>query len=178
LVVDDEKAMRDLCYQILDEQGYGLTLAKDGKEAVNKVSGEDFAIAIVDIKMPGMDGMEVLRFIKGHKPDTEVIMITGYGTIETAVEAMKLGAVDYITKPFNIEQLSMVVKMALGNRAHRLENQKSQKERVTEVLARVEEELKDKTEELEKLYHLSLDREKRIVELKKKIRKLEKNKPK
>ncbi|TET10182.1 sigma-54-dependent Fis family transcriptional regulator [Candidatus Aerophobetes bacterium] len=125
LVVDDEKAMRNLCYQILDEEGYEVSLAEDGKEAVNKVLREDFAVAIVDIKMPGMDGMEVLRFIKKHKSHTEVIMITGYGTIKTAVEAMKLGAADYITKPFNIEQLTMVVKMALENRAHRLKNQQS-----------------------------------------------------
>jgi len=125
LVVDDEKAMRNLCSQILDEEGYEVSLAEDGKEAVNKVLREDFAVAIVDIKMPGMDGMEVLRFIKKHKSHTEVIMITGYGTIKTAVEAMKLGAADYITKPFNIEQLTMVVKMALENRAHRLKNQQS-----------------------------------------------------
>ena len=125
LVVDDEKAMRNLCYQILDEEGYEVTLAEDGKEAVNKVLREDFAVAIIDIKMPGMDGMEVLRFIKKHKPHTEVIMITGYGTIETAVEAMKLGAADYITKPFNIEQLTMVVKMALENRAHRLKKRET-----------------------------------------------------
>lgn len=187
LVVDDEKAMRNLCYQILDKEGYEVTLAEDGKEVVNKILREDFAVAIVDIKMPGMDGMEVLRFIKKHKSHTEVIMITGYGTIETAVEAMRLGVADYITKPFNIEQLTMVVKMALENRAHRLKNQQSQKrrdkpmgnqkiatEKNEEALAQVEKELKNKTEELKKLYQLSLGREKRIIELKKKIRQLEK----
>jgi DNA-binding NtrC family response regulator len=187
LVVDDEKAMRNLCCQILDKEGYEVTLAEDGKEVVNKILREDFAVAIVDIKMPEMDGMEVLRFIKKHKSHTEVIMITGYGTIETAVEAMRLGVADYITKPFNIEQLTMVVKMALENRAHRLKNQQSQKRRDKhmgnrkiatqkneEALTQLEKELKNKTEELKKLYELSLGREKRIVELKKKIRQLEK----
>lgn len=135
LVVDDEKEMRDLCSQILDEEGYKIALAEDGKKAVNKVLREDFAVAIIDIKMPGMDGMEVLRFIKKHKPHIEVIMITGYSTTETAVGAMKLGAADYITKPFNIEQLTMVVKMALENRASRLENQQSQMEGMVKTLA-------------------------------------------
>jgi signal transduction histidine kinase/DNA-binding response OmpR family regulator len=117
LVVDDEEGIRDLLTYELSSQGFLVTTAADGEEAVRKVKNESFNVVISDVKMPKMDGLETLEEIKKIDPDVEVIMATGYGTIETAVTAMKAGAYDFVQKPFNnIQELFALVEKAIEKR--------------------------------------------------------------
>jgi len=99
LVVDDEEIVLLSCERILAEEGYEVHTRLSGKEALELLAEEPFDLAIVDLKMPGMDGMELLRRIKQDYPHISVVMITGYSTVESAVEAMKAGAFDYLPKP-------------------------------------------------------------------------------
>jgi two-component system NtrC family response regulator len=122
LVVDDEEIILLSCERVLTEEGYEIQTRLSGKEALELLAEELFDLAIVDLKMPGMDGIELLRAIKRDYPHISVIMITGYSTIESAVEAMKAGAVDYLPKPFTPDQVTLVVKKALDARNLMLEN--------------------------------------------------------
>lgn len=111
LVVDDDKSIRVTISQALESAGFTVVTAVDGQHALDKLAEEtDYDVVLLDMKMPGLDGMEVLRKIKEMKPLMPVIMVTGYGTVETAVEAMKLGAVDFIQKPFSPEEIRSIVK--------------------------------------------------------------------
>jgi len=122
LVVDDEPIVCESCQRILQEEGYEVECTLSGKEAFEKMRENPFDIVITDLKMPGIDGMEVLKTFRKSYPDVIVIMITGYSTVETAVEAMKVGAFDYIPKPFTPDEVSVVVKKALEKRNLMLEN--------------------------------------------------------
>jgi len=122
LVVDDEMIVCESCKRILEEEGYEVEVALSGKEAFGKMKENLFDIVITDLKMPGIDGMEVLKTFRKEYPDTIVIMITGFSTVETAVEAMKLGAFDYIPKPFTPDEVSIVVKKAIEKKSLLLEN--------------------------------------------------------
>jgi signal transduction histidine kinase/DNA-binding response OmpR family regulator len=126
LVVDDERDIRDGSERILARKGYKVTKASNGEEALRCVEQTPFSIVLLDLKMPGMDGLEVLRLIRESHPDTLIIVITGYATIETAIEAMKRGAYDFMPKPFKPDQLRIVVdraveRMRLTEEARRLE---------------------------------------------------------
>jgi len=110
LVVDDEPLIRDLLRDILKEEGYEVSIAKEGLSALKKIKKEEVDLVITDVKMPGLDGIKLLKEIKKVSPSTLVIVITAYGTIENAVEAMKEGAYDYITKPITPEQLKLVLQ--------------------------------------------------------------------
>jgi len=110
LVVDDEDSMRNRCVQLLQRNGYDVHGANDGEQALFLMKRSGFSLVIADIRMPGLSGIELLERIKESSPDTEVVMITGYGTVDNAVEAMKLGAYDYITKPFDTERLLLVAE--------------------------------------------------------------------
>ncbi len=126
LVVDDERDIRDGCERILLRKGYRVTKASDGNEALRLFGQDTYAVVLLDLKMPGMDGMEVLGRIQTSRPETLVIIITGYATVETAIEAMKRGAYDFIPKPFKPDQLRIVVdraveKIRLTEEAQRLE---------------------------------------------------------
>ncbi|HUT54588.1 MAG TPA: response regulator [bacterium] len=101
LIVDDEKNIRLTMSQSLEPLGLPVETAVNGEEALQKLGGGRFGLVFLDLKMPGMDGMEVLRRIKGDWPSIRVVIITAHGSIESAVEAMKLGAVDFIQKPFS-----------------------------------------------------------------------------
>jgi DNA-binding response OmpR family regulator len=101
LVVDDEKNIRLTLCRSLEPLGIPVQTAVNGEEALRKLSEEPFALVFLDLKLPGMDGLEVLRRIRDDRPGTRVIIITAHGTIGTAVETMKLGAVDFIQKPFS-----------------------------------------------------------------------------
>lgn len=122
LVVDDEMIVCESCKRILEEEGYEVEMALGGREAFAKMRESAFPIVITDLKMPEIDGMEVLRKIRKDYPDTTVIMITGFSTVETAVDAMKLGAFDYIPKPFTPDEVSIVVKKAVEQKNLLLEN--------------------------------------------------------
>ena len=122
LVIDDEMIVCESCKRILEEDGYEVETALSGMEAFEKMKGNPFDIVITDLKMPGIDGMEVLRTFRKEYPDAIIIMITGFSTVETAVEAMKLGAFDYIPKPFTPDEVSIVVKKAIEKKSLLLEN--------------------------------------------------------
>lgn len=113
LVVDDEQGMRDLLSYELGSQGYQIFTANDGLDALSKIRSQPVDLVISDIKMPKMDGVTMLGEIKKINPDIEVIMATGFGTIETAVNAMKSGAYDFIQKPYNIEEIGALIEKAL-----------------------------------------------------------------
>ena len=122
LVVDDEEIVCLSCLRILTEEGYEVHTRLSGQEGLSLLAEEPFDLAIIDLKMPGMDGMELLQAIKRDHPHLSVIMITGYSTVESAVEAMKSGACDYLPKPFTPNQVEIIVKKALDNRSMMLEN--------------------------------------------------------
>ena len=109
LVVDDEPLIRESLFEILRIEGYHVQMAQTGKEAVKFIKDNEFHIVVTDYKLPKMSGMDLLEIIKKDHPKIEVIMITGYGSIETAVEAMKKGAYDYITKPINDNEIKIVI---------------------------------------------------------------------
>lgn len=113
LVVDDKESMRLLLSGAFEELGFTVVLADSGEEAIDRITHENFHIVITDLNMPGKTGIDVLRYCKSISPETEVVIITGYGTIEIAVEAMRLGAHDFITKPFELAVLqNKIVKLA------------------------------------------------------------------
>ncbi len=113
LLVDDDVNLRRVIEYNLTQQGYEVVVASNGEEALKHFSAAPFHLVVTDVRMPGMDGTALLHELKRRSPSILVIVITAYGTIENAVEAMKAGAYDYITKPFNREELNLVVKKAL-----------------------------------------------------------------
>jgi len=122
LIIDDDEAILDSCRQVFDKEGHTVKLARDGAEGLRLFKEEFFHLVFLDLKMPGMDGMEVLRRIREESAETPVVIITGFGTIESAVEAMREGAFHYMSKPFTPQELRIMAKKALGNRRLLLEN--------------------------------------------------------
>ncbi|MFZ5449999.1 MAG: sigma-54-dependent transcriptional regulator [Thermodesulfobacteriota bacterium] len=119
LVVDDEAAVRTGIAQVLSRQDLTVTAAADAAQALEKLALQPFAIILLDIKLPDMDGVEVLKILRREYPEAEVIMITGYPTIQGAVECIKLGALDYLVKPFRIDELEVVVQKARDHLAQK-----------------------------------------------------------
>ncbi len=109
LIADDEEIMRSSLSDWLKEDGYDAVAVEDGFKAIEQVKAEDWDLVLVDLKMPGIDGIEVLKQINRIKPNLPVVIITAYATVDTAVTAMKEGAADYVVKPFNPEEISMVI---------------------------------------------------------------------
>ena len=122
LVVDDDKEILELIAEILEDQGYAVDTARDGKKAIKAIDTELYDLVITDLKMPKVDGMKVLRHIVDQSPDTTCIILTGFGTIESAVEAIKTGAFHYITKPIKAGEIKTVVKKALKYKLLEREN--------------------------------------------------------
>ena len=122
LIVDDEKGMRDFLGIMLRKEGYAVSQAESAEKASDLISRGEFDLVISDISMPGQSGLEVLRQAKAAGPDTPVIMITAYASTESAVEALKLGAYDYIIKPFDVDELKIIVRNALEKRRLETEN--------------------------------------------------------
>ncbi|MFQ5975668.1 MAG: response regulator [Candidatus Hydrothermarchaeales archaeon] len=113
LIVEDDPQMRQGLSDMLSEEGYKVLSVDSGREAIKKVKDNGFDIVVTDIVMPGIDGMEVLKEVKRIEPQVHVIMITAFATIENAVDAMKNGASDYITKPFKIAEVEVAIKRVL-----------------------------------------------------------------
>lgn len=113
LIIEDEKNMREVLRILLEGEGYEVVTAYDGIDGIGWLSKDIFDLVITDIKMPGVDGFGILKKIQDLSPETLLIMITAFGTVESAVEAMKLGAYDYIHKPFKIDEIRLIVRNAL-----------------------------------------------------------------
>ncbi|MGB8657704.1 MAG: response regulator [Candidatus Zixiibacteriota bacterium] len=116
MVVDDEEEICGLLQDFLTREGYQVFTATDGVEAISLGKQNQLDLVLLDIKMPGMDGIEVFRKLKKVRGDLGVIILTGYGTLGTAKEAMRLGASDYLTKPFDLGLVKNVVQQALENK--------------------------------------------------------------
>lgn len=114
LVVDDQMGVRRLLFEAFKEDGYNVRLAASGFEAISQVNSDPPKLILMDMKMPGMNGLEALREIKRLNPDISVIMMTAYGELEIVAEAMKLGVKEYITKPFDINELRDLVSQVLS----------------------------------------------------------------
>ncbi|HEV8540493.1 MAG TPA: sigma-54 dependent transcriptional regulator [Nitrospiraceae bacterium] len=118
LIVDDERSMRDVLSIMLKKAGYAVTTANDGEEAIEQIGKEIFDLVITDLKMPKAGGLEVLKAVKEVSPETVVLVITAFASTETAVEAMKRGAYEYLTKPFQVDEVQLIIRNALEK--HRL----------------------------------------------------------
>ncbi len=122
LIVDDDKSMREFLELILKRERYNVTCAKDGADALLLLKESFFDLILTDLMMPAINGLELLKKAKELHPDVKIIMITAFGTIETAIEAIKLGAYDYITKPFNIDDIRLRIRRALESQRIEHEN--------------------------------------------------------
>ena len=149
LIVDDEEAIRGILSRKLESDGYDCEVAADGKEALWKAFMKDFDLVLMDIKMPGLSGMEALPQIVTNHPDTCVIMMTAVLDTETAVQAMKLGAYDYVTKPFDLDDLGMRVEKALERRKLVLENRDHQ--------ARLEQKVHQQAWQIQEYYRKAVE---------------------
>ncbi|MDH3956135.1 MAG: sigma-54 dependent transcriptional regulator, partial [Desulfobacteraceae bacterium] len=122
MVVDDEENICEALAAWFQKDGYRVETAGSGPEALERMQQKPCDVYLVDIKMPGMDGLELLARLKERQPDVDVIMITAHGSIQTAVEAMKRGACDYLCKPFDPDQLSLLMERVIASKALRDEN--------------------------------------------------------
>lgn len=114
LIVEDEAIMREALSEWLKDDGYHVEAAEDGEKALKLIEGKKYSLVILDLKMPGVDGLTVLKEAKAKFPKINVVMITAYPTVQTAVESMKIGAAEYLTKPFTPEELENVIERILG----------------------------------------------------------------
>jgi DNA-binding response OmpR family regulator len=117
LLVDDDKSIRVTLSEALSAAGYDVATAVDGEHALEKFPSDVYDLVLLDMKMPGVQGMEVLRQVKAMKSGQPVVMMTGFGTVETAVEALKLGAIDYIQKPFSPDEIRSIVRRVIERRS-------------------------------------------------------------
>ena len=122
LVADDEPSMREFLDIMLKKEGYKVSLASNGEEVAKLAENDLFDLVLLDIRMPKLDGLSALKKIKANAPETVVIMITAYASADTAIKAMKEGAYDYITKPFKVEEIKLIIKNALEKKNLQKEN--------------------------------------------------------
>ncbi len=122
LLVDDEPSILSVLCTVLRSEDYEVTSASDGRQAMELITSQDFDLVISDIRMTPVNGMDILKLIHQERPDVSVIMLTAFGSVETAIEALKLGAFDYVTKPFKVDELLITVQRALSYRSALTEN--------------------------------------------------------
>ena len=115
LVVDDEPVVNEGCRRVLAQEGHAVQTTESGREGLTRAVAEDFDLVITDLKMPDLDGMELVRTLRSDRPNTAIVIITGYGTVTSAVEAIQLGVSDYIEKPFTPGELTETVRRALAS---------------------------------------------------------------
>ena len=144
LIADDERGIRDSLQRLLEFESYKVVLANDGPSALGRIREDGIDLVLLDIKMPGMDGLEVLSHIHEEQPELPVVIISGHGTIQTAVEATRLGAYDFIEKPIDADRILLVIRNGLERRKLREENISLRKEfqRHTEIIGEHPEILK------------------------------------
>ncbi len=128
LVVDDEKSMRDFMEIMLTKEGYEVDKADSGSEAVEKSGENRYDLIIADMMMPGMTGLELLKEVKSRRPEQDFIVMTAFASVDTAIEAMKEGALDYITKPFKVDEIKLVINKSINNKKLSVENEQLKKQ--------------------------------------------------
>ena len=128
LIVDDEKTIRESVSLVLNEEGYETELAATGDDALKMLNESDYDVLITDLKMPGMDGMELVKNSLKICPQTSVIIITAHASVESAIEALRMGAFDYILKPFDFDDLILKVQRLIDHKELAMENQALRKE--------------------------------------------------
>jgi len=153
LVAEDDAMVRDVIVKFLTDEGYSVIVANDGLAAIRYLRLEDIKLVLTDLRMPGADGMEVLRTALKINPKIAVVLVTAYGTLDTALEAMKEGAYDYIVKPFVMQQLLLVVRNAFNlanliEENEELSRQLKETYRTLEVLRGVDSERSKVVDEL------------------------------
>ena len=131
LIVEDHDRLREQLGNFYEQEGFRVAMASSGEDGIQKLAQERFAIVVSDVKMPGMDGFQLARHVREKYPETDVILITAFGNIKQAVEAMKLGASDYITKPFQPEAIRLVSEKLIEKRLL-LEEVRELRQRVNE----------------------------------------------
>src|SRR5689334_10108899 len=139
LIVDDEANARTALAELLRDEGYTVETAADGFKALPKLEELSPDIVVTDLKMPGMDGLELMKKVRERDPDTVLIMMTAFGAVDTAVKAMREGAADYITKPVNVEELSLVLQRELERKrlraeAGQLRERLSERHRISNII--------------------------------------------
>jgi signal transduction histidine kinase len=142
LIVDDEKPIRDFLYEALTRLGgFNVELAKDGEEALKKIEKENFDLVLTDMKMPKMDGLQLITEIAKSKPETLMVLLTGHGSIDSALEAMRRGASDYLSKPINLDEMLMRLRKVLEERQRfiSLKDHATELERANQELKKIDE---------------------------------------
>ena len=134
LLVDDEKEFLDIMTERMEARGMKVTTAQTAEQALSIIEKESFDAIVMDFQMPGMDGMEALKIIKSKKPELQIILLTGYATVEKTVEAMKVGAIDFLEKPADIEALAKKIKNAKAEKMLIVEKQTEDK--IKDILQR------------------------------------------
>jgi len=128
LVADDEVMMRNLILRILETEGYQITMASSGDQALEMLNAEKFDLLLTDVRMPGMNGFELLKNVKANWPDMAVIVMTGYGDAYTVKEALLLGADEYLSKPFKGHEVSLIIERAYWRVLSARRNEEEKKE--------------------------------------------------
>ena len=134
LLVDDEKEFLEVMSERMEARGMKVTTAETAEQALAIIKKESFDAIVMDFQMPGMDGMEALKTIKSKKPELQIILLTGYATVEKTVEAMKVGATDFLEKPADIEALAEKIKKAKAEKMLIVEKQTEEK--IKDILQR------------------------------------------
>ena len=134
LLVDDEKDFLEIMAQRMEARGFEITTAGSADQALSMIDKKPFDAIVMDFQMPGMDGMEALKAIKTKNPELQIILLTGYATVEKTVEAMKAGASDFLEKPVDIEVLTAKIKKAKADKNQHIEKQTD--ERIKDILQR------------------------------------------
>ncbi len=151
LIVDDEKIVRESLFHWFEEEGYEVDTAEDGETALKKYEKNKYDLLLVDMKMPGMSGLELLSTIKSIDKDSVIILITAFASVPTAIAALKNGAYDYVTKPVDPDELAHLVNKALEQRALKIEN-KQLKEKIDEIIR--PDNLIGESSQMKKIYEL------------------------
>ena len=122
MIVDDERAIREVCREVAQSLGFNTSVADSAEHAYRQLDAQNIDVVLLDLKLPGAGGLEALHQIKERRPDAAVIVVTGYGTVQSAVQAMKNGAYDYVTKPFSMEELKLLLERVSGHLKLKTEN--------------------------------------------------------
>jgi len=136
LVVDDEPVVTRGCKRVLDEVGYQVDTAATGRDGLNRAVEGQFDLVVTDLRLPDLSGMDLIRALRSRRPETAIVVITGFGTVANAVEAVKLGVSDYLEKPFTPEQITEAVRRAVAPQADVAKRPRIEADLVREVLRR------------------------------------------